>query len=131
MMNKLLNKAKGFVARNYAYTALVGMAVAAMALFMPTLSLAAKDANGVLQAIGGLGAIVVAVIAVVIVIMEAPKIAKGEKAVGGTVVKVLCLLLFAGLILVLTNINTLAGVFSGLGSNLVDFSVQEADNIVG
>lgn len=130
-MSKLLNKVKGFVARNYAYTWLMGMAAASAVYLTPTMAFAAAGgAEGILKGFGGLGAIVIAIIAVVIVIMDAPKIAKGEKAVGGTVVKVLCLLLFAGLILVLTNIKDLAEVFNGIGGNAVNDVVQEAQNIV-
>lgn len=129
-MSKLLSKAKGFITRNYMYTMFLSVVAVSMAALAPTFSMAAGLDN-VLKNVGTIGGIVVGIIAVIIVIMEAPKIAKGEKAAGSTVAKVLLLLLFAGLMIVASNIQTLQGVFGGIAQSATSVAADTASSALG
>ena len=128
-MSKLLNRAKGFVARNYAYTMMMAFAAVTMAFLAPTFAVAGT-LDSVLKSAGTIGGIVVGIIAIVIIVIDAPKIAKGEKAMGGTIAKVLILLLFAGLMLVATNVGTLQQTFGGIANGATSVVTDTACSIV-
>ena len=128
-MSKLLNRAKGFVARNYVYTMMMAFAAVTMAFLAPTFAVVGT-LDSVLKSVGTIGGIVVGIIAIVIIVIEAPKIAKGEKAMGGTIAKVLILLLFAGLMLVATNVGTLQQTFGGIANGATSVVTDTACSIV-
>ena len=129
-MGKLYSKAKGMIIRNYEYAVLLAITVVSLIFMAPSFAMAA-DMKGVLTGMGTIGAVVVGVAAIAVLIMEVPKIAKGEKAVGGTLAKVGILLLIAGLIMVATNMDTLANTFKGTGQGLTDVVKDAANQTVG
>lgn len=127
-MKKLVNKAKAAITNNYAYTVLCSVFASLMCAAAPAVTFAAGGSlDNVLKNVGTIGGIIVGIIAVIIIIMDAPKIAKGEKAVGKTIVKVLILLLFAGLMIVATNIQTLQTTFGGIASDVTDIATDTAN----
>lgn len=127
-MNKLMNVMHSFTEKDLKEMfALMIAGFAAFMLFQPTsFAYAEGSLDGVLSNIGTIAGVIGGIILVAVLVKGIADYVKGEGTIGKIVVKVLCILLLIGLIVVATNISALQDTMGGVASSAVDVVTDTA-----
>lgn len=127
-MNKLMSVMRTFTKKDYAE--MLGLMVAGLAaimLFQPMSFVYAEGGlDNVLGNIGNIAGIIGGIILVIVLVKGIADYVKGEGTIGKIVIKVLCILLLIGLIVVATHISTLQNTMGGVATSAVNVVTNTA-----